>query len=107
MQEEISSFDLRETHYIVGRDQEIALFRNFLEGKDRSGKNLWNLFGTGGVGKSTLLQLFRLYAHQAGACYILLDSRDFSHTETDLYKALLKQLKISYPLESDQESLLE
>lgn len=93
MLEKINAFDVREYQFIVGRHHEISLFSHFLDNQNLHGKNIWNLYGTGGVGKSTLLQVFRLLAHQKGACYILLDSRDFSHTGHDLFKALLQQVE--------------
>ncbi|OXM82655.1 LuxR family transcriptional regulator [Paenibacillus rigui] len=101
----ISAFDVRECQFVVGRQQEIALFSRFLDNR-MSGGGIWNLYGTGGVGKSTLLQVYRLLAHQQGACYLLLDSRDFSHTGHDLLKALYMQMK-GVPPESDPQSLLE
>lgn len=108
MQEQMSSFDQREMHFVVGRNREIALFQSFLEGQDHWNKNLWNLYGTGGVGKSTLVHIFQLLAQRSNACFLLLDSRDFNHTETDLCISLLRQMKgTANPDEMEQHNLLE
>ncbi|WP_261304245.1 helix-turn-helix transcriptional regulator [Paenibacillus andongensis] len=106
MFEEINAFDVREYNFIVGRHHEISLFSHFLDDHGFHGKNIWNLYGTGGVGKSTLLQVFRLLARQKGAYYILLDSRDCSPTGHDLLKALHQQIK-GAAMVSDPQTLLE
>ncbi|MGD8192130.1 LuxR C-terminal-related transcriptional regulator [Brevibacillus ginsengisoli] len=107
MQTIINDFDMWENRYIVGRQQELSLFSDFLESDSSTNKHIWNLYGTGGIGKSTLLQGFRLLAIQKGALYIQLGSRDFSHTGYDLCKALLQQLTETAPKETDLSKLLE
>jgi DNA-binding CsgD family transcriptional regulator len=71
-------------------------FHNFLHGRhEQEGtapKNVWNLYGTGGVGKSTLLDAYRRLARQAGALYVLVDSRDFPHTGDGLCRQILQQV---------------
>ncbi|UUZ81905.1 hypothetical protein LJK88_46500 [Paenibacillus sp. P26] len=102
----INAFEVREYQYIVGRLREISLFSHYLDDGTAHGKNIWNLYGTGGVGKSTLLQVFRLIAKQKGACFLSLDSGDFNHTAHDLCTALYKQVQ-GAAMESDPQTLLE
>ncbi|MBW5447330.1 AAA family ATPase [Cohnella sp. CFH 77786] len=79
-----------EENYIVGRERERALFENFLNGNPC--KPIWNIYGTGGVGKSTLLELYRELAERSGACFLSLDSRDFDHSEDGFCNTLLGRL---------------
>ncbi|WP_147433456.1 LuxR family transcriptional regulator [Paenibacillus ginsengarvi] len=106
MLKKINTFDEREYQFIVGRDHEISMFSEYLDNGIIHGKNIWNLYGTGGVGKTTLMQVFRLLASQKDALYILLDSRDFNRTGHDLLKALYRQVKGTSG-EFDLEPLLE
>ncbi|MBD0383317.1 LuxR C-terminal-related transcriptional regulator [Paenibacillus sedimenti] len=86
-----SSIDDREEEFLVGREKERALFERFLAGEPMS-KHIWNLYGTGGVGKSTLLDAFRRQARRLNAVFLLLDSREFRRTGNDFCKQLLLQL---------------
>jgi DNA-binding CsgD family transcriptional regulator len=85
------SIDDREDQFLVGREQERALFERFLAGEPMS-KPIWNLYGTGGVGKSTLLDAFRRQARRQDAVFVLLDSREFSRTGDDFCRQLLLKL---------------
>lgn len=93
--EQTSSFSERELQFIVGRDRELGIFKQELERVFEKGESrLLHLYGTGGVGKSTLLRLFRRAAAQWGALYFQLDSRDFIHTEQGIAGALLSRLGV-------------
>ncbi|WP_438447310.1 LuxR C-terminal-related transcriptional regulator [Gorillibacterium sp. sgz5001074] len=61
----------------VGRDRELALFREQLQSGPGAGRRLLNVYGTGGVGKSHLLDEFRRLTRLAGGAFYLLNSRDF------------------------------
>ncbi len=88
------SFADLERHYIVGRDEELGRFRTVLSRGGWPGQaSFLHVYGTGGVGKSTYLRLCRSEAERAGACFILLDTPDFVHTERGFAEALLQQLK--------------
>ena len=85
-----------ERHYMVGRENEIRFFLQQLTAGGAS-KRILNLFGTGGVGKSYLLDEFRGLAEKAKATFLLMDSRGFSHTPNDFCTELLRML--GYPAE--------
>ncbi|TMV49122.1 helix-turn-helix transcriptional regulator [Paenibacillus mesophilus] len=89
-----SSIDDREDQFLVGRERERALFERFLAGEPVS-KPVWNLYGTGGVGKSTLLDAFRRQARRRDAVYVQLDSREFRRTGDDFCRKLLLQLSFA------------
>ncbi|MFC0214997.1 LuxR C-terminal-related transcriptional regulator [Paenibacillus chartarius] len=83
------TLDEREDAYLVGRERERALFEQFLNG-DSGLKRIWSLYGTGGVGKSTLLDAFRRQARRRGAAFFLLDSREFGRTGESFCRKLLE-----------------
>ncbi|MEW9701992.1 ATP-binding protein [Paenibacillus sp. SI8] len=92
---ERSGMDERERYFIVGRDEELKHFKQLLVGRNEEGRtDVLHIYGTGGVGKTTFLRLCRDMAKEAGACFILLDSRDFVHTEHGIGEALLLQLQM-------------
>lgn len=78
-----SDFAAFERDLLVGREPEIRLFRDLLQG-NLPEKRIINLHGTGGVGKSFLLDEYRKIAVENGARFILLDSRDFIHNPESL-----------------------
>lgn len=78
-----SNFDAYERGLLVGRQQEISLFQDLLQGNYPE-KRIINLYGTGGVGKSFLLDEYRKIAVESGVRFILLDSRDFTHNPLSL-----------------------
>ncbi|WP_309121536.1 LuxR C-terminal-related transcriptional regulator [Paenibacillus sp.] len=87
--------DEREDAFLVGRERERALFERFLNG-DGECKPVWSLYGTGGVGKSTLLDAFRRQASRRGAAFFLLDSREVGRTGEAFCAALLARMDPSY-----------
>lgn len=82
----------REDFYFVGRGGELARFRGFLEGATDGSSVLWHVSGTGGMGKTTLLAAFGRMAAGAGASFLLIDSRDVPHRETEICRAILTAL---------------
>lgn len=89
-----SGMDERERYFIVGRDEELRRFECLLAGCAEDGRtDVLHIFGTGGVGKSTFLRLCRHVAEEAGSCFIMLNSRDFVHTEYGITVALLRQIQ--------------
>jgi DNA-binding CsgD family transcriptional regulator len=88
----MSAFDERQDQFIIGRNEQLAMFRRFIMEGVFDGKTIWNLYGTGGVGKSFLLDAFRRQAQRAGVIMLYVDSRDFNHTGDSLCKVMLAQL---------------
>jgi DNA-binding CsgD family transcriptional regulator len=96
----------REDFYLVGRTRELEIFEQFLETTGKSTRSIWNIFGTGGIGKSTLLDAFARRAASRDAFFILVDSRDFVHTGEDFCRYLLKQLEMPKSSSPDEETSL-
>lgn len=86
--------DQMKRHYLVGRDTEIQNFLQQLTVSGQQGRIL-NLYGTGGVGKSYLIDEFRRLAVNMNAVFLLMDSRGFSHTPQDFCTQLLRMLGLS------------
>ncbi|WP_261304254.1 LuxR family transcriptional regulator [Paenibacillus andongensis] len=83
----------REQQFIVGREHELKKFKQLLKENDlRRNTRILHIYGTGGVGKSTFLRLCQGIAEEVEACFVMLDSRDFVHTEDGFCTALLKLL---------------
>jgi DNA-binding CsgD family transcriptional regulator len=101
-----SSIDEREEATLVGRERERALFQQFLTGASE-GKQVWSLYGTGGVGKSTLLDALRRQARKHGAAFHLLDSRDFARSGEALCRRLLEQMNVPEPAAPVNDSPVE
>ncbi|MFB9325160.1 LuxR C-terminal-related transcriptional regulator [Paenibacillus aurantiacus] len=101
------AFDEAEEAYLVGRGEERARFERFVRGESDE-KRVWNLYGTGGVGKSTLLDAFRRQARRQGAAFYLLDSRDFVHTGGAFCRKMLELMRRSGgATDGDEEALRE
>jgi DNA-binding CsgD family transcriptional regulator len=62
----------------TGREAELQLFESMLA--DNSGSSILNVYGPGGIGKSTLLDAFRRHSEAAGAAYLYLDAADFGNS---------------------------
>ncbi|MDR6879580.1 helix-turn-helix transcriptional regulator [Bacillus sp. 3255] len=91
MKDLLSRVQQKENDFLVGRDSETEQYLRFLKGETVDDKNIWNLFGTGGVGKSTLLDTMRRMSVRPDCVFLYLDSRDFHHTHDELCKRLLQQ----------------
>jgi len=74
-----NELDRLEERYFVGREQEISKFADFIRG-DTADFRIINIYGTAGMGKSTLVDRFRRIASETGNVFILADSRDFHHS---------------------------
>lgn len=83
-----------EHRYLVGRDREMALFLELLSAEQTRG-TLINLYGTGGVGKSYLLDEFRRLSKKAGIPFLYMDCRAFPRNPIEFCSYLLRLL--SYP----------
>jgi DNA-binding CsgD family transcriptional regulator len=87
--------DRMEHRYLVGRDQEIRLFLELLSNEHSAGKII-NLYGTGGVGKSYLLDEFRRLSEKAHIPFINIDSRSFPRSPFEFCSYLLRLMR--YPI---------
>jgi DNA-binding CsgD family transcriptional regulator len=86
--------------YFIGRKEHLNYFRRLLESKQ--GKKLLNIYGTGGVGKSTLMDYFKKYAsEQESVRFISLESRDFLHQKSEFCLWLLSQLNPGEEIQSE------
>lgn len=74
----------------VGRGGQLAVFRENFGRPPAERAYIFNVYGEGGVGKSTLLEQWRQIARAAGAAEALVDERVFSAPEA--MSALLDQL---------------
>jgi len=86
--------DRLEQHYLVGREREISIFLEWLAAEPSTGCIL-SLYGTGGVGKSYLLDEFRRLCEAADVRFLLVDCRRFSGNPFDFCMQLLRSLR--YP----------
>ncbi|MFB9276351.1 LuxR C-terminal-related transcriptional regulator [Cohnella cellulosilytica] len=82
-----------ENIFIAERDQQLALFGQYLSEGIADGKRIWNIYGTAGIGKSFLMDAYRRMALRAGALMLFLDSRDFNHTADQFCRRLLRQVQ--------------
>ncbi|MCD9024745.1 LuxR family transcriptional regulator [Cohnella silvisoli] len=97
----VHEIDQIERHYLVGRQKEIQFFREQLSKKRHRG-HILNIYGTGGVGKSYLLDEFRRIALHSCSRFLLLDSRDFPHNPQEFCLHLLRLLR--YNLSKDEQT---
>ncbi|BFT69878.1 LuxR C-terminal-related transcriptional regulator [Paenibacillus sp. P36] len=77
---------------VVGRQRELQMFNAFLQ-RTHPEKRLLNLYGTGGIGKSFLLDEFRQLAAERNVQVISLDSRDIVHTPSSLCHHVVQLLE--------------
>lgn len=73
---------------IVGRQWELQMFNEFLQ-RIHPGIRLLNIYGTGGIGKSFLVDEFRQIAAKQNVQMISLDSRDIVHNPSSLCNHLV------------------
>lgn len=83
----------QEDDFIAEREGQLALFDRYLTEGTNDGKQIWNIYGTAGTGKSFLLEAYRRMAARSGALMLLLDSRDFNHTAEQFCRRLLRQAR--------------
>ncbi len=77
-----------ESRYFVGRDEELKQMKELLVNSGKN-KRIINISGTGGVGKTYLLQEFSSLCEQTGALLIELDARDFYHSANGFFRHVL------------------
>ncbi|MEK3723064.1 helix-turn-helix transcriptional regulator [Paenibacillus sp. FSL H8-0034] len=100
----VNEIDQIEQHYLVGRQKEVQFFHEqLLEMKHRG--SILNIYGTGGVGKSYLLDEFRRIAHEVQTRFLLLDSMDFPHNPQDFCLHLLRLLRCHISKEEQIDKL--
>ncbi|MCD9021821.1 helix-turn-helix transcriptional regulator [Cohnella silvisoli] len=92
-----SERDRMEKHYLVGRDNEVLFYQEQILG-DTFTVRILNLYGTGGVGKSYLLNEFRRLSEQADIKFLILDSHVFPRNPSEFCLYLLHMLH--YPVQS-------
>ncbi|MBW5447030.1 hypothetical protein GE107_13255 [Cohnella sp. CFH 77786] len=83
--------------FFVGRRSEKLWFEKHLS-SDPNKEKIINVYGTGGIGKSTLLDEFKCMASRRGIPFILLESKEFRHTPAGLLKQLTSSLSPSSSL---------
>ncbi|SER24798.1 AAA ATPase domain-containing protein [Gracilibacillus ureilyticus] len=90
-----------EEEYFVGRKEEIRLFREFIL-QPRPSLKVLHIFGTGGIGKTYLLNAFARISKKENVLFLPLDSQDYIHTPAGFAEYLIQMLEISSetPLES-------
>lgn len=81
-----------ESRFFVGREREKDMFIEFLTQEYLHDKIL-NVYGTGGIGKSFLLDEYRRLAESRLVPFLLLDSNDFSHTPQGLCEKMNTMLQ--------------
>lgn len=72
-------------HQFVGREAELARFRDLL---DRPDPRVWWVFGPGGIGKSRLLRVLADEAQRSGCEVVLTDHRSSDGWRTELVQAV-------------------
>lgn len=88
----------------VGRKNELQLFEKALTDNNRSSLIL-NIYGQGGVGKSTLLDAFRHCAEENNARVLYMDCSDLS-SSVDMFKSQLGHM-LSVAPDIDDDNLFE
>lgn len=89
-----------EKQLFVGRQAEQEFFRSYLL-ENRKEAPIINIYGTAGIGKSSLVSQYRNISEQYGVPFILLDSKDFSHTPEGFSIKLLNEMNSEIPLSHD------
>ncbi len=88
------NLDSARYRHLVGRDEEIALFRSALEATSLPFSVLY-LFGPGGVGKTTLLRTFSVACRQVQIPAYGVDGRNMETTPEGFLRALQGALGLS------------
>ncbi|SFE22855.1 AAA ATPase domain-containing protein [Lentibacillus persicus] len=91
-----------EQDLFIGREWERALFRHYLHSDNQDVRVLY-VHGTGGVGKSYLLNEYQRYAAEKGTFFLSMDCRDFSQTPEGFTEHLLTLIELHTPLNNVTE----
>lgn len=83
--------------FFVGRRNEKQWFDNHLSSAYNKEKII-NVFGTGGIGKSSLLDEYKFLAKKRGIPFIQLESKEFPHTQAGLMRQLLSSISFTSDL---------
>lgn len=78
--------------YFVGRAAQLERFRSFLTTGATGGRRFWNIYGTAGVGKSTLLDMFQQLAQAHGAALIRIEGGEAGLSGEELCRQILGQM---------------
>lgn len=95
-----------ESGYVVGRKSEKEVFLQLLNDGSRSCK-IVNIYGTAGIGKSTLLDEFREEAARFGADAVSVDGESILAEPASFCEQIRKELKLPQRSDSDDDALLE
>lgn len=95
-----------EEHFFVGREEELAIFKSLIS-SDQPKERILNISGTGGIGKSSLLDQFRRICEEQGKSFFLLDSLEFNKSPKGFAIRIISGLKEVYVEESQDEKLVE
>lgn len=91
-----------ENDVFIGRKQEMEEFKEFIT-SNKNNKRILHFYGTGGVGKTFLLQAFhRLTISMADTIYLHLDSEDFLHSPSTLAGQIITMLEAATQSSTDQ-----
>jgi DNA-binding CsgD family transcriptional regulator len=82
-----------QQQYFVGRDNEYQTFLDLAKNKNEA--RILNIFGIGGLGKSTLLDEFQKRSFTENIHFIFTDSHDFTHTKEGFAHRILTLCKAS------------
>ncbi|WP_165822450.1 LuxR family transcriptional regulator [Paenibacillus montanisoli] len=94
-----------EDQFFVGRSMELDAFRTIVFNSE-SKSTILNISGTGGIGKSSLLDQFRRICAHEGVPFFHLDCVDFTKTPTGFTSRLLTTLNSEAAAESRENELL-
>ncbi|MBO9596626.1 MAG: ATP-binding protein, partial [Cohnella sp.] len=82
----------------AGRRFELSLFREKLKPDSPSGERIINVYGPGGIGKTSLLAQFRHIAEESGAAYASVDMRDMAANPGLLCREAARQLGVEFEI---------
>jgi DNA-binding CsgD family transcriptional regulator len=89
-----STIDRMEHRYLVGREREIGTFLALLKESPAAGKIL-SLHGTGGVGKSYLIDEFRRLSESAHVPFVYMDTRACPRNPSAFCEYLMRLLRVA------------
>lgn len=89
----------------VGRAFELGVFEQYVTQLANRQERIINVYGTGGMGKTQLLERFRRSAGDHGACYLGIDMRDYLNNPAAVCGHLLLELGASF--NPEEPALLE
>lgn len=103
---DIEPVEHEESSYTVGREAEKDVFLQLLNEESGSRKIL-NIYGTAGIGKSTLLDELREAAARLGAVTISVDGEGILAAPASFCDQIRRELKLPQHVDNDDDMLLE